>query len=943
MIEQTSQDYVLKSYRWPEGQTTITYAFVESPPPFGGPGDDNRAPYLGDGLDAGTRDLVREAMDTWESVCGVNFVEVADGGTVNVRISYTPGVGRTDPSDGAGGTTGDVWTWYSGNTIVEQTLRLDRPDMTSEAKIYDTALHELGHVLGIGHSDISGTVLSGPPLTSYTNQPGWDDLTADDIAAARARWGREPDAVSTWSEIVPDWNSRYGTTGTSGADTLAGSASSDTLNGGNGADLILGQQGNDNLVGGAGADTLIGGLVEKANGANTLEGGGGNDQLAAGMSALGWMMGETGTAGRDVFKLGPGHGNDTVYGAWGGADGAGFFGLTETIDFSSFGANAPSWQQISANLSSASVTSTLYDLGGSIGSIGSEAPSVVLDLSATITGGGTITFWNTRLAEIDATDFTGLSASSAPVVPTTATDVPEATGNADWELAWTWLRTQRGDSTAGGDDDLLVGRLIAQTLSGGGGSDLLLDQKGNDTLSGGAGNDTLFGGVTEEAGASNRLEGGAHDDHLCAGWQALNWLLAEPGTVGSDTFVFGLGHGNDTVYGAWGSAEGQRFFGATEKVDLTGFGAYAPTWANVQANLTTRGVSVPELGEAQSTILDLRAFGGGTITFWNTGRAELDPGDFIGLRAPAPPPPPPPPPAPPGSTPPSGGGSGPPRGSDPTEPEPEPEPEEVAPETGTAGDDQINGTSGNDTVQGAAGNDTLVSGAGADSLSGGEGRDALLGGTGEDTLAGGPGDDSLWGQDGADSLSGDAGHDLLFGQSGDDRLSGGGGVDNLLGGDGRDSLAGGPGPDGLWGEEGNDTLSGGADGDFVAGGAGADRCEGGAGADYLDGGAGADTLLGGTGYDIFAGGAGDDLLVGDPAGATMFGQSGRDTFVVDGGTTWIMDFEPVVDRIAGTGLTTETVGSVATQLGGHLHIDLPDGDLYLAWTLAGEIGSESFV
>ena len=63
------------------------------------PSDGQRERDLGASLDAHKRGLVREAMDAWEKVCGVRFVERADSEASMVRIGWE------DPSmsDGPGG------------------------------------------------------------------------------------------------------------------------------------------------------------------------------------------------------------------------------------------------------------------------------------------------------------------------------------------------------------------------------------------------------------------------------------------------------------------------------------------------------------------------------------------------------------------------------------------------------------------------------------------------------------------------------------------------------------------------------------------------------------------------------------------------------------------------------------------------------------------------
>ena len=56
---------------------------------------------------------------------------------------------------------------------------------TGGADIYTISAHEFGHVLGLGHSNINGSLMS-PFYLGYTPKA---ELTADDIAAIQAHYG----------------------------------------------------------------------------------------------------------------------------------------------------------------------------------------------------------------------------------------------------------------------------------------------------------------------------------------------------------------------------------------------------------------------------------------------------------------------------------------------------------------------------------------------------------------------------------------------------------------------------------------------------------------------------------------------------------------------------------------------------------------------------------
>lgn len=267
-------------------------------------------------------------------------------------------------------------------------------------------------------------------------------------------------------------------------------------------------------------------------------------------------------------------------------------------------------------------------------------------------------------------------------------------------------------------NDTLTGTAAADYLSGSGGDDSLSGLGGNDDLYGGSGSDTLVGG--------------AGNDELNGGYG-----------VGDDIFVFAPGHGNDEIaFGMeWGSG-GLFSYGNAPKIDLSGFGARAPSWSQVEASLSTVGGpslfgDTPDMTAADvyrefgietysGVLLDLRDFGGGAIMLDGADRDDLDASDFLGLGGGSAPPPTPPPAPEPTPQPPA-----------PPETPPEPTPPTAPPTRpnavlGTPGPDQLYGTSGPDV------------------LSGGAGYDVVRGRGGDDILIGGPDGSTLFGQEGAD-------------------------------------------------------------------------------------------------------------------------------------------------------------------------------------------------
>jgi len=316
-------------------------------------------------------------MDAWEEVCGVRFVQVGDGPDVDLRIGAGPtpsaraaGFYRTTETDAYGNRVEGVLVFNS---------NIGDPPRIGYDGAYDLALHEVGHALGLGHSNLPNQVMSGnsPGFTPYWNGVfGRDPLQPDDIAGARTLWG-SPAAPAVFKRGGPGPDTLTGGSGDdtlygeagndallggagddsidggAGADRLWGQAGNDRLDGGGGPDVVFGEAGNDTIAGGAGGDIVLAGegddvvrggdgddrvwaeggrdRVSGGEGADFLAGGEGDDSLS-GDGGADYLAGEAGRdtlnggAGYDVLAGGPG--NDRLYG---GREGDTFFGQ-EGID-----------------------------------------------------------------------------------------------------------------------------------------------------------------------------------------------------------------------------------------------------------------------------------------------------------------------------------------------------------------------------------------------------------------------------------------------------------------------------------------------------------------------------------------------------------------------------------------------------------------------------------
>ena len=427
---------------------------------------------------------------------------------------------------------------------------------------------------------------------------------------------------------------------------------------------------------------------------------------------------------------------------------------------------------------------------------------------------------------------------------------------------------------------------------------------------------TSVSDLTEDMFYLNTITGGTDDDKIHGGTDDDTMS----GGAGADTFYFYEGHGADTITD-FSTTDG-------DKIHLTCFDA-SITWEQLEAAMSAV-VDDPNTPETESgTVIDLSAWGGGSITLQGVSPTDLDEDMFVLDTL---------------------------HGEDDS-------------------DDSIKGGTSDDTMSGGTGADTFYfyKGHGDDTITdfsttegdvinlnclGGEitfaELEAAMSAVVDDpntpeTESGTVIDLSAWGG-GSITLEGVSSTDLTASMF---TLPDGSMARYLIGNSEDGTHTGSHGRDTIFGEEGDDTISGGGDNDRLFGGEGADTIDGGEGDDWLFGGEGADTLTGGAGEDMLIGGEGDDELTGG---------AGADTFVFgeDNGADTITDFDTASDKIHLTSLA-ETI--TWTQLSSKItavdddpntmevdesgtQIDLSDwggGTIFLAGVTSINLTADNFV
>ena len=285
------------------------------------------------GLVTAEQAAAKSALDMWSSVANIQFVKVDDNPTSvgDIRFAWT-----NTPW------TGQAWAYYpstapSGGDVWLNALAMWDGFAPGDYG-YLTALHELGHVLGLKHSFEAGATLpvsedgQDYSIMSYTALAGVPNSWADfnpttpmlyDIAAIQYLYGANNsyntgDTIYTYSQGLNYYQTIWDAGGT---DTIVWSASTESaiidLNAGAWSDLgntltywdayhtyVMGTSGStvaiyytvtiENAEGGQAADILIGNQV-----ANRLKGGGGDDSLD-GRGGSDTLIGGT---GNDIYTV----------------------------------------------------------------------------------------------------------------------------------------------------------------------------------------------------------------------------------------------------------------------------------------------------------------------------------------------------------------------------------------------------------------------------------------------------------------------------------------------------------------------------------------------------------------------------------------------------------------------------------------------------------------
>ncbi|KAH6763186.1 Matrixin family protein [Perilla frutescens var. hirtella] len=164
--------------RWPPSKSELTYAFLPE-----------------NELSVAVRGVFGRAFERWSEVTPLTFREVAAFGRADIKIGFlSRDHGDGEPFDGVLGTLAHAFSPPNGrfhldgeeNWLIDGNFLNGSP--RSAVDLESVAVHEIGHVLGLGHSSVEGAIMY-PTISSGQRKV---ELANDDIMGVQELYGSNP-------------------------------------------------------------------------------------------------------------------------------------------------------------------------------------------------------------------------------------------------------------------------------------------------------------------------------------------------------------------------------------------------------------------------------------------------------------------------------------------------------------------------------------------------------------------------------------------------------------------------------------------------------------------------------------------------------------------------------------------------------------------------------
>lgn len=152
--------------KWPSTKFHLTYKFIHDYPL------NLVAPVI-------------RALATWASNSPFTFSEALEGQVADINISFERGEhGDGSPFDGRGGILAHAFAPTDGRLHFDADETWTAGVVLNEFDVETVALHELGHVLGLGHSTVQRAI-----MWPFIDPGATKGLSEDDVAGIRALYG----------------------------------------------------------------------------------------------------------------------------------------------------------------------------------------------------------------------------------------------------------------------------------------------------------------------------------------------------------------------------------------------------------------------------------------------------------------------------------------------------------------------------------------------------------------------------------------------------------------------------------------------------------------------------------------------------------------------------------------------------------------------------------